>query len=310
MKQSALLSIILGLCGTTAQAATLTGTMSHDGLGQSYYDYYPIPSGSFSVSSPDALSLTADDYPADPPGSLAWYFDDVRHRVRGSVSTGELVASTSSAIAGQTTSTIQWQQSVLNDSSLAQAYQMQFQLDNASLWVGGWTRDYVQRASAASFEATIAVNGQPVWQTSYHLGFNGGVHPVLTQSGVNLGAGELYQEGSNNSSDSEYPYKATSGGGFDLGGYSGVADLGTFAAGTSFDVSYTLTAQATFIDPLGCYGECGIVSAGISDPFALTGGGLNITAVTAVPEPSTYALTLLGLFAMGLAVQRRQASGR
>ncbi|MGE0112186.1 PEPxxWA-CTERM sorting domain-containing protein [Aquabacterium sp.] len=192
-----------------------------------------------------------------------------------STADGWIRATSIATLPGQLTAVIETQQTVLNNSS------------------------------SAAFIADIQVNGASVWQSRYELSFNGDLYPVLTQSGQALGANELLNYGVPYPSGHN-PHPTSTGARISLNNYAGLVNLGTFAPGEVFDVRYTLTAQSTFVDPAGC-GECGRATAYIFDPFALSPSGLSITAVTAVPEPATWALPLFGLGAIGVAARRRQA---
>jgi hypothetical protein len=305
---SAVTLAVLGL--GTAHATNLTGSLSFDGQGQHYFEYGPIPSVSFSVSDPDFINLTSADFPAEMPGGQTWsqyenYLHDLTIDAYASTADGWIRATSIATLPGQLTAVIETQQTVLNNSSSAQTYQFDFAISEAFLDVGGSTSDYTLRNSSAAFIADIQVNGASVWQSRYELSFNGDLYPVLTQSGQALGANELLNYGVPYPSGHN-PHPTSTGARISLNNYAGLVNLGTFAPGEVFDVRYTLTAQSTFVDPAGC-GECGRATAYIFDPFALSPSGLSITAVTAVPEPATWALTLFGLGAIGVAARRRQA---
>lgn len=300
------IAMVLALGVSTAYAGQMTGTIGYSSLGQTRSDGSALPAGSSASVGPAAtVELTANDYPAtDTPGfRLSTY---VRQTVSGDAASGDMTAQASTTMAGEVTSTIEWHDSLVNLSGSRQNYLMEVALTDASAGVGGWTRDYTQRFNTSSFEASIQVNGATVWETGYQVSFNGGITPVLTHWGASLG--DVTFE-TNDGGPQKFELARSSNGHVSLDSYLGNVNLGTFADGESFSVTYTLRARASFIDPASCFYECGGAGAGISDPFSINGSGApRITAfeaTAAVPEPSQYLLFLSGLVAMALVIRRR-----
>ena len=84
------------------------------------------------------------------------------------------------------------------------------------------------------------------------------------------------------------------------------SDSGGFAAGTYTLINYT---SATLSDFQASDVTLGSTVSGYTYNLALAGSTLQLTAVSAIPEPATYA-ALAGVAALGLALYRRRRTSR
>lgn len=296
MKHALWLTAALTLCGATSHAAVVTANISQGTLGTvdpSNPGWSPPVSAS--ASNATSVSLNADqDYPSTVVYRATQLAD-------ADAATGSMSARAEVALPGQAWTTVQWQDEVINTSGTSQAYALGINLSGMYLAVGGFTSDYTQRNSSASFMAEVLVNGSSVWSTQYTLGYNGQQREaILTQSGAELnGAGlsfqpNIYASGGKDNSFAELMF---------ANAVVTQIDLGTFAHGESFSITYALKANATFADPGSCNLECSSADAFISDPIGASQTLLAIP-VNAVPEPQSYLLIGLGLLAIGYATRR------
>ena len=170
---------------------------------------------------------------------------------------------------------------------------MSFSIGGFNAYLGGWTSNHATRDYRGAYEASILVNDVAVWSSGQVFSLQNSTGS-LSKSGVDIGTGTITPA----VEESDYWQ-------YQLGGDSGTAALGSFAAGQSFNVKYVLRSIGYWSDPDGCSYECGGVSAGIGDPFTVGGSGVSVAAV---PEPETYALMLAGLGLMGGVARRRKAA--
>lgn len=304
MKHAVLLACALAL-GGAAHAATVSAT-----IGQSALTYENYDSGSLvllqtaplsnTFSSPDSLSLNELDF---SPTAIV----TAGPRVNADAVSSKMYAETSLDRTGSAWSSVSWQEEGVNSSGMTQALSMDVNLSQMSLNVGGATNDYTQRRSSASFLAEVMVNGTTVWFTQYALTYNGLQRDaILTQSGEQLDntvlALSLNEKGGG---EFDPLFIDNSSAKLSLSEYFGTTvDLGTFADGETYSITYTLSANVTFSDPGSCFYECSGAGVRLRDAIGSV-SSLTATPVAAVPEPQTYLLMGFGLLAIGATARRR-----
>lgn len=296
MKHALWLMAALTLSGAASHAAVVTANISQGTLGTAdTSDPGWSPPVSVSASNGTSVSLNADH---DYPSSVVYRATQL---AEADAATGTLSARAEVALPGQAWSSVQWQDEIVNTSGTSQSYALGINLSGMHLAVGGFTYDYTQRNSSASFMAEVLVNGSSVWSTQYTLGYNGQQREaLLTQSGAELsGAGLSFQPNTYASGGKDNSFAQL----LFADAVITQIDLGTFAHGESFSITYALKASATFADPGSCNLECSSADAFISDPFGAS-HTLLATPVNAVPEPQGYLLMGMGLLAIGYASRR------
>ncbi|TCS36506.1 putative secreted protein with PEP-CTERM sorting signal [Paucimonas lemoignei] len=295
--KSAVFLTALALAGLPASAATVTASISYDTLGLANTSWL-VPA-SVTASNSNSVSLTASDLPPIP-----YYGNDLHHTTymratADSDISGVIGANTSLRAGGRVDAVSTWSDTFSNSTGDSQNYGFNIAIAEINLTLGGWTADLSTRDYQAGFSASVLVNGNSVWNTSQIFSQNGtGVH--LTKSGFDIGTGITSCD------ENDIPRCF-----YELAPYTGTIDLGTFADGDIFSVSYIFSSFAYWNDPNGCSYECGSVGSQVLDPFGLTGGNrvvaLSSTPGNSVPEPETYLLFLAGLGLMAGAMRSHKA---
>lgn len=285
-----LVSLAVALPMAQASAGTVSASIQYDTLGLDHTSW--LTPASVSASDAAAVYLSADDLPPIDLGiGYNLHHTTYMRSQASSTMDGSLSSYVGLRAGGSLTAQSAWSDSFTNTTGGAQAYQMNFSIGGFGASLGGWTNDQSTRDYRASYEASILVNGVSVWSSSQMVTLTNGVATV-SKSGVDIGNGTLEPA----FGDNDYWR-------YSVGGYSGVANLGSFGAGRSFNVQYLLTSRVYWNDPNGCSYECGSVSAGVGDPFVVNGSAVTVAAV---PEPETWALLLSGLGLMGGVARRRK----
>lgn len=285
---------LLTLAAGQACADSISTSISYNMLGLQHTSW--LESASTSALGSGAVSQTQWDLPPIwiPGVPYPLHHSTYMEAAAAADSFGNIYAYTNLRAGGQLDAVASWSDTFTNNSGTAQAYGFNISLSQILLSMGGWSADFSTRDFRSSYGAEVLVDGVSVWNSSQTLTVDGnGAH--ISGSGVSLpGTLETYNLGTYN----PWYYYA-------LDPYSGVANLGSFADGQSFTVSYVLTSSSYWNDPDGCSYECGEVRSTIYDPFALIGSPVN--PIAAVPEPETYAMLLAGLGLMGGIARRRKS---
>lgn len=287
-----LVSLAFAVPALPAMAATVTSSIHYDTLGLDNTSW--LAPASVSVSDPVSAIVSMSDLPPIPfYGGYNLYHDTYLGGGALSHVNGTLASSVDMRAGGRLVAQTEWSDSFTNTSGAAQSYAMSFSIGGFNAYLGGWTSNHATRDYRGAYEASILVNDVAVWSSGQVFSLQNSTGS-LSKSGVDIGTGTITPA----VEESDYWQ-------YQLGGYSGTAALGSFAAGQSFNVKYVLRSIGYWSDPDGCSYECGGVSAGIGDPFTVGGSGVSVAAV---PEPETYALMLAGLGLMGGVARRRKAA--
>lgn len=188
-----------------------------------------------------------------------------------------------------------WTDTRTNLSGQNQAYAFDFTLSGGKLAFGDWAGSWLN----AAYDIHILLNNTPIWESSALFYGSGGysaqpgVHNFLDTEGTELA--RHYYNGYTSAPGDMWRVGYT----FDT--YNGHLDLGTFAPGETFTLSYLMN-----VDAYGPGYETGAI-AQFGDPFNLTDSGFSGSIsgdTTSVPEPSTLLLFLSGF--AGLVGLRRK----
>ena len=273
-----------------ASAATVSASLAYDTLGLSNTGGR-VPA---SVSAPNnsMVHRTQWDFGAWDPYRAGGAYSSV---------SGKIQVDTSLTGGGRIDAVSTWSDTFTNLGSSAQRYGFNFEIEAVELEVGGWTGNLATRDFRSGFSASVLVNGTSVWNTSQvFLQDANGVR--LEKTGFDIGDGVVT---SRNRFSPRYMYS--------LAPFSGTANLGSFAAGETFSVTYMFSSFSYWDDPDGCNYECGVVSARASDPFGVNGGErLSVQPekpVGTVSEPEIYPMLLVALGVMANVMRRRRLKG-
>ena len=284
-----LLSLALSIPAASAMAATVTSSIQYDTLGLDNTSWL-VPA-SVSVSNPVSASVSVDDLPPIPYYGYDLHHSTYLYGAAYSDNSGALSSYVGMNAGGRLVAQTEWSDSFMNTSGTSQAYQMNFSIGGFSATLGGWTGNHATRDYRGAYEASILVNDVAVWSSAQVFSLQNSVANV-SKSGTDIGTGTITPA----VDESDYWN-------YSLGGYTGTAALGSFAAGQGFNVKYVLRSIGYWSDPDGCSYECGSVSASVGDPFQVGGAGVSVAAV---PEPETYGMLLAGLGVMGAIARRRK----
>ena len=228
-------------------------------------------------------------------------------------------------------STLIYRQSVTNPFATAQNVGFNFYIPNSRVYIPLGDGTNLQTVTAvATFFGNISWGGSTAWSMSYGVTGSGNapantvsqtaIGPALSPSAsgfvINALEGGLYV---NDGFEDDMPVTGLAGYiQVRSDPYSGYLDLGVIAGNATVELTYTLIASASFeatyrdSSASSSYGYGGYAQAGGFDPFGIeftpdpNSGGIQIEFTQAVPEPSTYAMLLGGLLAVGAVTARRR----
>ena len=227
-------------------------------------------------------------------------------------------------------STLVYRQTVTNPYATAQNVAFNFYIPRSRTTIDlGYGTNIQTFTAVASFLGNISWGGSTAWQMEYGLAGSGSaplattsvtaIGPVLSASASGFGVGDMQDNLHINSETIDEVTVTGLAGDVYLQSdpYSGYLDLGVIGGNASVELTYTLTASASFDATYrdnssgGAYGYGGYAHAGGYDPFGIDfapapDGGIELVFTPAVPEPATYGLLLAGLLAVGAATRRRR----
>ncbi len=278
-----------------AHAQDVSATVTYDPAGLNAGTYLEnLNAASVTSIGDESVFVTSDDFVRTDDPEAAPHASYMSLTANSSVS-GHMNSSIGMNLGGIGVASSVWHTSFVNGLQ-PMSYAMSVDITKGEVSLGGWTGDVNTRNMQGGFIADISVNGQSVWGATQTLSLNGSGYS-LSETGAAIGHDDVIYTEANESEN------ASQTASYLITGFTGAINLGSFAAGQTVDVTYTLSSIARWEDPDGCAYECGYVHVSIDDPLEVSGSaGLRIT--TAVPEPESYALMLAGLLFVGRFARR------
>ncbi|WP_223879144.1 PEP-CTERM sorting domain-containing protein [Chitinimonas arctica] len=267
-----------------AQAADVTGTVAYNPMGLTGTSN--VPAATVSNTSTDSVYITSGDFtPYDNN------YTNIAAYSQGSTEGGLSAEIGYLVMGGRVESTATWHDTISNLSGSSRNYQMNLNLNSMTFNMGGWTANPALRDFRTGFVADVMVNGVSVWKSAQTFKLNGN-GASIEKFGVDIGNATLRDDTGPDYASLRYT----------LGNFLGQANLGTFAAGQTAEVSYSLSAFSYWDDPEGCAFECSSITARVDD---YVGAESRIVSAP-VPEPESYAMLLGGLGLVGVLARRRK----